>query len=838
MQLCKQNLTTKVASSFLFLSLMAVGVVGGVTFIRAREALKQAAFNQLSVTAFLKKEEIVRWFEGQQRDFLLINQFPDVQRNRQILLSSKSSEADRIAAYKILSNYLKGVAELKPNFREIFILDRSNRVILSTNKSREGSYEILANITYFEKVQLGNTFAPIFYVSSITGKPTVTFATPVRDANGVRQGLILAHLNLERIDRIVRERKGLGETGETYLVGSIVSKNTFISREQSKAQEFPNGVSSQGIDAAMKGVSGSGLYRNYAGVPVIGVYRWLNDPDIALLVEMHQEEAFAPARQLAVTIVLVGLVSVGVLLTGVHWLTRQLKLSREQLENYSHRLEVKAQEADASNRAKSQFLANMSHELRTPLNAILGFTQLLTREPSLDTQQKKYLGIITRSGEHLLALINDVLEMSKIESGRIALNLTSFDLYHVLNSIEEMLQLKAQSKGLQLLFERASDLPQYVQTDESKLRQILINLLGNAVKFTKEGSVTLRIVRELKVESSTSSNLQPSNLPLRGKLREQPLTLIFEVEDTGPGIAPHELEKLFEAFVQTETGRKSNQGTGLGLSISRRFVQLMGGDITVRSVLGKGTTFKFDVQVSLAQQPTLETQPPSQRVIRLAPDQSNYRILIVEDQRENRQLLAQLLTSVGFEVEVAENGQDGVALWESWEPHLIWMDMRMPVMDGYEATKRIRAHLQGQAIAIIALTASAFEEERAVVLSAGCDDFVRKPFREDTIFEQMAKHLGVRYVYEGTQNQNPDFPLNYVLSESLTTEALTSLPTDWLTKLQQATIRLDWNLMVTLIDQIRTLDTALADMLLNWANNFEYDKILTFIQQAAQSPDE
>lgn len=626
MKFWNQHLTTKVASSFLLLSLVAVGVVGGFAFVKAREALKQAAFNRLSVTATLKEEEITRWFEDQQRDFLLTTQFLDIQVNLKILLSHEISDADYQAAYIVISNYLMGVTELKPNLKEISILNRSNRIILSTDKIREGQYEIAANITYIEQIEPGDTFAPIFYVSSVTGKPAVTLATPLRDSAGVRQGVILADLNLDRIDQIVRERTGLGESGETYLVGSLVTKSTFISGEQANKQEFLKGISSKGIDAAMSGVNGSGLYHNYAGVPVIGAYRWLNDRDLALLVEMHQQEAFAPARQLAGTIVLVGLVSAGVLLTGVYWLSRQLKISGEQLENYSHRLEQKAQEADAANRAKSEFLTNMSHELRTPLNTILGFTQLMTRNSAVNPSGLEQLEIISRSGEHLLTLINDVLSMSKIEAGRITLNENSFDLYRLLDSLTEMLQPKAEFKGLQLIFERSSEVPQYVQTDESKLRQVLINLLGNAIKFTQEGSVALRVrQKQWEQEENPSYSLVPTSYFLH-----------FEVEDTGPGIARTEFESLFKPFVQTETGRISQQGTGLGLPISQQFVRLMGGDVTVSSTLGQGTIFTFDIQASPAEVAEIQTRQLNRRVIGLELDQPKYRILVVEDKWENR----------------------------------------------------------------------------------------------------------------------------------------------------------------------------------------------------------
>ncbi len=507
--------------------------------------------------------------------------------------------------------------------------------------------------------------------------------------------------------------------------------------------------------------------------------------------------------------------------------TKELAESNEQLQ-------IAKEKAEVANQAKSVFLANMSHELRSPLNVILGFAQLMARDQDLSPHHQENLGIIRRSGEHLLTLINQVLNLSKIEAGRITLNETNFDLFRLLNDLEDMFGLKADDKHIQLPFEREPDVPQYIRTDEVKLRQVLINLLNNALKFTEEGSVTLRVrSKEYEVgskEEDKDSPLLPTSYSL----------LHFSVSDTGPGIAPEEIDKLFEAFVQTETGQQAQEGTGLGLPISRKFVQLMGGDIDVESPAsipptgereakgGPGTTFNFDIQVQVVEETGIETKRPTRRVIALEPDQPRYRILIVDDSWTNRQLLIKLLNPLGLELQEAENGQEAIAVWEKLEPHLIWMDMRMPVLDGYEATKQIKATTKGQATAVIALTASSLEEERAVVLSAGCDDFIRKPFREADIFEAMHQHLGVRFVYEETKEEIRD-AVSEIDFQKLEFD-MAALPADWLTDFQEAVIALDTDVLATCIDQIRPQNEWLANLLTGMVDNFQYDKISAVIE--------
>jgi CheY-like chemotaxis protein len=393
----------------------------------------------------------------------------------------------------------------------------------------------------------------------------------------------------------------------------------------------------------------------------------------------------------------------------------------------------------------------------------------------------------------------------------------------MLDDLEDMFQLKANDKGLQLIFDRHPDLPRYVRTDEVKLRQVLINLLNNAIKFTEDGGVSLRVgVQNCGVAKTGEGSFQ--------------LSLTFEIEDTGVGIATDELDTIFEAFTQTTTGKKSKEGTGLGLAIARSFVQLMGGKITVSSQVEQGSIFKFVIPVNLVDSADMEIKQLMRRVIALEPKQSRYRILIVDDKWDNRQLLIKLLFPLGFEVKEASNGQDALEIWQYWQPHLIWMDIRMPVMDGMEATREIRARenyqskIQNTPTVIIAITASTFEEEKAVVLAAGCDDFVRKPFREQIIFEKIAEFLGVRYIYEQEEPQPGE-----AISETSLGKALREMSSLWIQDLYQAAESIDNQQLFQLISQIPPSHASLAQVLADWVNQFRCDRIIDLIKLIPQS---
>jgi signal transduction histidine kinase/CheY-like chemotaxis protein len=487
----------------------------------------------------------------------------------------------------------------------------------------------------------------------------------------------------------------------------------------------------------------------------------------------------------------------------------------EAMRRAQARAKQEKEKAEAANLAKSKFLASMSHELRTPLNAILGFSSLMRNDAGLSAEQHKTLDIINRSGEHLLNLINDVLDMAKVEAGRLSVENTLLDLGEMVRDITDLLRVRAEEKGLQLLLDQSTDFPRFVRADGAKLRQVLINLVGNAVKFTERGGVTLRL------------NVRPADDPKR-------LLLIVEVEDSGAGIAAEDQALIFDPFIQANNPTLQ-KGTGLGLAIARTYVELMGGRISVESTPGKGSIFRVEVQTERAEESEVSTAAIKRgRIVSLAPGQPEYRILIVEDQMENWLLLRRLLEGVGFQVRVAGNGADGVEMFQTWRPHLIWMDIRMPIMDGLEATQRIRTLDGGRDVKIAALTASVFKEERDNVIAAGMDDFIRKPYRSEEIFGCLARQLDVRFVYEEVPAATATGEPTAVLSP----EALATLPKKLRGELTAALVSLDAALIGEIIRRISEPDTALGNALAQHAGQFRYTTILRALQAVEKQTDE
>jgi CheY-like chemotaxis protein len=451
----------------------------------------------------------------------------------------------------------------------------------------------------------------------------------------------------------------------------------------------------------------------------------------------------------------------------------------------------------------------MSHELRTPLNAVLGFSRLLKNGPGVTPHQQETLDIIVRSGEHLLNLINNVLDMAKIESGRVVLEESEVDLHRLLHEMQSLLGVGAVEKGLQFTLERDPDLPRFVAADAGKLRQVLLNLLGNAIKYTDSGGVKLRA----RLTSGDGSE--------RAQIR-------FEVEDSGPGMSQEDCERIFFPFVQLGDRVPTQAGTGLGLAICKQYIELMGGQIGVASKPGKGSVFYFTIPVRVLPSVAERDELKHPRILGLAEGQPCYRLLIVEDQPENRLLLRRVLEPFGFELREAANGQEAVALFEQWHPDLIWMDIRMPVMDGLEAVRRIRATKAGADIKIIALTAHALEEESGPIMAAGCDDLVRKPFREQEIFGALARHLRLKFIYEEAPRQISQQEASGL---ALRAEQLDALPAQLLQDLRQAVIELDTARTHALIEQATEQDASLGRALNALATQLDYKRLLKLLNR-------
>jgi len=470
---------------------------------------------------------------------------------------------------------------------------------------------------------------------------------------------------------------------------------------------------------------------------------------------------------------------------------------RELVAQRTEELERAKLRAEAANDAKGVFLANMSHELRTPLNAILGFSRLMMRSAETPQDQES-LGIINRSGEHLLQLINDVLDMSKIEAQRTSVTPVAFDLRALLGDIVAMLGDRAAAAGLSLSIDAADDLPAHVRCDHMKLRQILINLVGNALKFTHEGGVVVRVER-----------LDAETIRTR---------LAFLIEDSGEGIAEADLERIFQPFEQVAAPGE-NRGTGLGLAIARQFAELMGGTLSAQSRVGTGSTFRLELPVDIVAaedlpRPAHETRP----VLGLAPGQPRYRILVAEDNPESRTLLVRELTSLGLEVREATNGAEAVAAFEDWHPQLIWMDWRMPVMNGLDATRRIRTLPGGADTRILGLTASAFEERGEEFRQAGCDDYLRKPYRIGEVLDAMTAALGLQYRYaEGGLDA-----AKAGCDDKTAVEALRSIAPPLLGRLRAAVAVCHYGEAVRIADEVRASSPHAADCIASRLARFDW----------------
>ncbi|MCP4326209.1 MAG: DUF4154 domain-containing protein [Alteromonadales bacterium] len=479
------------------------------------------------------------------------------------------------------------------------------------------------------------------------------------------------------------------------------------------------------------------------------------------------------------------------------------------LENSAEQLVIARNTAEKANKIKSVFLATMSHELRTPLNAILGFSQIIQMDPHLPANLKEKVTIINRSGEHLLSLINEVLELSKIEAGRVSLIPVAFSLTSMINEVKAMLYSRMEQKGIQFQLKISDKLPSVIVSDQGKVKQVLINLLGNAIKFTEQGRITLRV--SLLGEGNSI------------KASPELQTICFEVQDTGVGIKEQEFKKIFAPFEQASTGLKKENSSGLGLSISRHYAKLMGGDITFNSHWGVGTSFFFEMQAERSNQQIQKINAFS-TPLALAPGQVTKRILVVDDIANNRNILEQMLVPIGFEIKKANDGVAAINSFKEWSPDLILMDIKMPVLDGMQAVQKIKLLPNGKEVAIIMVSATVLDETQKMVEQLGLNGFIKKPVEFKDLLEQINRCLGLKYIYQEKIETEAHVALN---------ENYQLLPSDLFEAIQQAALIGDIARLTVLAAEVIEIDPDLGQALKLRLDEFD---LATIMQLTAPNP--
>ncbi len=581
---------------------------------------------------------------------------------------------------------------------------------------------------YYKKVMEGKTNASDPLISRAVKVPTIVIAAPIwstPDKTGSPSGWVHGNVGVTRITQVVNQLQ-YGNQSYAFALSSkgnaIVHPNpSFLSTVEKPAPSLVQSADRPLADISQRMVNREkgihlieldGSKKYVAFVP-------LKQADWSVALVIPQDNIEGQLRPLDwIALAIAGLTGT---MIAVLWQVQAFE--QTQLKKSKVAADAAEKAANAANEAKSEFLANMSHELRTPLNGILGYAQILQRSESLSAKGLKGIEVIYQCGSHLLTLINDVLDLSKIEARKLELHSSDVHFPSLLDSVVEICRIRAEEKGIDFNYDPI-DLPMGVRTDEKRLRQVLINLLGNAIKFTDRGSVTLSVER-MNAE-------KPGHFIAR-----------FSITDTGVGMAPEHLDKIFRPFEQVGSATKQSEGTGLGLSISQKIIELMDSKLQVKSELGAGSTFWFEVELAEAADWAIAARKNSQGTV-IGYQGEKRSILIVDDRWENRAVIVNLLEPIGFEMLEACDGKEGLEQLAS-NPDLVITDLAMPIMDGFEMLKHLRkTHAD---LPVIVSSASVFEIDQDKSIAAGGNTFLAKPVQAETLFEQIQEHLKLDWNY-------------------------------------------------------------------------------------------
>lgn len=781
-------------------------ILGGTTLIVSisayfsYQAARKITLEELRGSAFLEVQrgvdEIEEWLHVRKVEVQTLAQTSTV----------------RSLDWSVAEPYLKSEVE---RIDEFFFFQLATPDGSSFNTKVGRSNKNIKDRDFFQKALAGKSNISDPFISRSTGIPLIAIVTPIwsnssksRSPIGVFQG----NVKVDHITEVVNSLR-YGENSYAFALNSqgeaiVHPDSTLMSTIEKPAPSLLktadrnlNAIAQRMVNKkqGIQLMEIDGIKKYVAYVPLREA-NW----SVALVIPRQNIESRLQFLDL------IALIVGGLTVTMITVLWRVQAFEQAQLKKSK-------ETADTANRAKSEFLANMSHELRTPLNGILGCAQILLRSKGLPEPEQYHVNIIEQCGSHLLTLINDILDLAKIEARKLDLHPQDMHFPSFLQGIREICHIRAEQKGILFVYEPAINLPTGVHVDVKRLRQVLWNLLGNAIKFTDGGKVTFKV----EVIDQLSGHGQTVKYRIR-----------FSVEDTGIGITPSELGKIFLPFEQVGEKKRQTEGTGLGLAITQQLVQIMGSDIHVKSQVGQGSTFWFEIEIAEASEWLQSAMAASKGQI-IGFEGRPRTILMVDDRWENRTIMTNLLQPLGFNVVEATNGKEGLEKAIALKPDLMITDLLMPEMDGFELIQHLRHTPAIADVKIIVSSASVFETDKNRSLEAGGDAFLSKPVQADELLHQLEFHLGLAWIYQQSQSEEQRINSSATIRES-PSDKLTSPSPDVLQELLTLANKGNFNAILKLADQLEETDTnfaPFANQLRQLARQFDEDLILDFLTQ-------